>query len=167
MQIKTADGTENVASAGVGGAGLGLGIAGTVLGLLQNGSFGGILGGNCQSQVATKTDLAYVQELGKNDSEIALLKSEQHTEVKIADVYDRLVTKINANEKEQTAFNSAQAVVNAQMGANIAVNANNIAQLQTLCGNLTKTIIPIDNVCPEPMKRYNNWTAPTTTTTGG
>ena len=34
MQIKTADGIENVGSAGVAGAGLGLGIAGTALGLL-------------------------------------------------------------------------------------------------------------------------------------
>jgi hypothetical protein len=31
---------------------------------------------------------------------------------------------------------------------------------------LTKTVIPITNVCPEPMAKYNSWTAPTTTTTG-
>jgi hypothetical protein len=38
MRIKGADGHEyNVASQGVGGAGLGLGIAGTVLGLLNGG----------------------------------------------------------------------------------------------------------------------------------
>lgn len=30
---------------------------------------------------------------------------------------------------------------------------------------LTKTIVPITNVCPEPMKLYNSWTAPTTPTT--
>ena len=36
---------ENYASKGVAGAGLGLGIAGTALGLLQNGNLGGILGG--------------------------------------------------------------------------------------------------------------------------
>jgi hypothetical protein len=35
MQIKTADGTYNVGSQGVAGAGLGLGIAGTALGLLS------------------------------------------------------------------------------------------------------------------------------------
>lgn len=56
-----------------------------------------------------------------------------------------------------------QGVINAQVGANIAVAQNNIASLQTELASLTKTIIPIDNVCPTPMKQYNSWTAPTTT----
>ena len=42
MQIKTQDGEKSVASAGVGGAGLGLGIAGTVLGLLNGGAGNGL-----------------------------------------------------------------------------------------------------------------------------
>ena len=46
---------ENYASKGVAGAGLGLGIAGTALGLLQNGNLGGILGGmgGCNSNHLT------------------------------------------------------------------------------------------------------------------
>jgi hypothetical protein len=39
----------------------------------------------------------------------------------------------------------------------------NIAQLLSL----TKTVVPIGNICPEPMPLYNSWTAPTTTTTTG
>jgi hypothetical protein len=34
--------------------------------------------------------------------------------------------------------------------------------INTLSG-LTKTVIPITSVCPEPMPMYNSWTAPTTT----
>jgi hypothetical protein len=53
-----------------------------------------------------------------------------------------------------------QAVMNSQITANIACMQGNIA---TLMG-LTKTIIPITNVCPEPMAALNSWTAPTATT---
>lgn len=57
----------------------------------------------------------------------------------------------------------AQNVTNAQITANLSCMQGNIA---TLMG-LTKTIVPITNVCPEPMKLYNSWTAPTAPTTTG
>lgn len=170
MQIETAKGTQSVSSAGVGGTGLGLGIAGTALGLLNGGlgGLGGLFGGNYNQQMyATKTDLGYAQELARKDSEIALLKSEQNTEIKIADVYDRLVTKINANYKEQSDWNAAQMVNNCKMSSAIAVNTNNIAALQSSVDAITKTIVPKDVICPEVMQRYNSWTAPTTATTTG
>jgi hypothetical protein len=169
MQIKTADGTASVASAGVGGAGLGLGIAGTALALLNNGGLGNLLGGlgGCNNQVATKSDIAYSQELAKKDSEIALLKSEQNTEVKIADVYDRLITKINANQLAQSEWNAAQMVNNCKMSNAIAVNTNSITALQNCCNSITKLVVPKDSICPEVMPMYNSWTAPTTTTTNG
>lgn len=161
MEIKTADGTQHVASAGVGGSALGLGIAGLSVALLRNG-LNGILGGVGQVvNYATTTDLAYAQELAKKDSEISLLKSEQNTEVKIADVYDRLVTKINANYKEQSDWNAQQMVNNCQMSSAIAVNTNNIAALQNSVAAITKTIVPRTVICPEVMERYNSWTAPT------
>jgi hypothetical protein len=52
---------------------------------------------------------------------------------------------------------SQQAVVNAQITANISCMQGSIASLMSL----TKTIIPIDNVCPPPMPQYNSWVAPT------
>jgi hypothetical protein len=168
MQIKTADGTASVASAGVGGAGLGLGIAGTALALLNNGGLGNLLGGlgGCNNQVATKSDIAYSQELAKKDSEIALLKSEQNTEVKIADVYDRLITKINANQLAQSEWNAAQMVNNCKMSNAIAVNTNSISALQTCCNSITKLVVPKDAICPSVMPEFNSWTAPTAPTTG-
>lgn len=170
MIIKTNDGSFNVASKAETDTALGFGIGTLVLQLLRGGALGGLFGnaascGDCG--VATKTDLAYVQELGKKDSEIALLKSEQNTEIKIADVYDRLVTKINQNQRDQDAWNAAQMVNNSQMSAAIATNQSSIAQLQNCCGQITKLIVPASAVCPEPMSRYNSWTAPTNTPTSG
>ena len=141
--IKTADGERSVASAGVGGAALGTGIAGLSVALL-NGGLGNLLGGlgGC-NQYASKSDIAYSQELAKKDSEIALLKSEQNTEVKIADVYDRLITKINANKEEQTAINMQQAVYNGTNNATVSCLQGQIAQL----ASLSQLVVPSRNVC--------------------
>ena len=167
MQIKTADGEKSVASAGVGGAALGTGIAGLSVALL-NGGLGNLLGGlgGC-NQYASKSDIMYSQELAKKDSEIALLKSEQNTEIKIADVYDRLLTRINADRQAQADWNAAQMVNNCSMSNAIAVNTNSISALQNCCNSITQLVVPKSAICPEVMPMYNSWTAPTTTTTNG
>lgn len=139
------------------------GIIGTALGVLNGGAgllniHGGANGGNTY---VTKDELNYVREISAKDSEIALLKSEQNTEVKIADVYERIMTRVNADARAQADWNAAQSVANAQMSSAIATNAASIAALQGICSGLTKTVIPISNVCPAPMEKYNSWTAPT------
>ena len=89
------------ASKGVAGSGLGLGIAGTVLGIL-NGGLGNILGGcynNCsENNYINRYELEMENKLISKDSEIALLKSNIYTDQKIADVYERLNTKIYSVE---------------------------------------------------------------------
>lgn len=44
--------------------------------------------------------------LARKDSEIALIKSEQNTEVKIADVYARLKGDLLTLERNQNAWNT-------------------------------------------------------------
>lgn len=150
------------ASKGVAGAGLGLGIAGTTLGLL-GGGLNGILGngwGACgcsEDHVVNRYELGLQQELAAKDSRIGLLEADKYTDQKIADFADRVSERFR-NVEAQIA---AQAVTNAQIAANISCMQGTIA---TLSG-LTKTIVPIDNVCPQPMPQYNSWTAPTATTT--
>lgn len=139
------------ASKGVAGAGLGLGIAGTALGLLSGG--GNLInaagnGYNNCGRFVTKDEFQMGQELARKDAEIALIKSEQNTEVKIADVYERLITRINADAKSQADWNAAQMVSNAQMSSAISTNAQSIAGLQNTVGNITKTVIPNNVVCP-------------------
>lgn len=143
------------ASKGVAGSGLGLGIAGTALGVL-NGGLGNLLGGAqacSENNFINRYELEMENKLVSKDSEIALLKSNIYTDQKIADVYERLNGKIGSVE---SAINT-QAVVNAAMTGTINCMQGQIATLQ----NLTKTIVPITNVCPQPMPQYNSWTAPT------
>ena len=57
MQIKTQEGTYNVGSQGVAGAGLGLGIAGTALGLLSGNGLNGLFGNsNCNDTRTISND---------------------------------------------------------------------------------------------------------------
>ena len=157
----------NYASKGVAGAGLGLGIAGTALGVLNGmGGCGNLLGGlfnggNCchENTMVNRYELGLEQASAAKDSKIALLESTIHTNDKILEVYGYLDGRLRGIEGQI----AQQAVVNAQLTANISCMQGNIA---TLMG-LTKTIIPIGNVCPEPMPQFNSWTAPTTTAAAG
>lgn len=160
------------ASKGVANTGLGLGIAGTALGLLNGG--GGILPGlggtsaaadmatvaktvadltgvtnRCSENTpVTRYEMDMAMKLAAKDSEIALLKSEQNTEIKIADVYERIMTRVNADQRAQADWNAAQSVANAQMSAAIATNSNSIAALQNCCSQITKLVVPNTAICP-------------------
>lgn len=162
MYIKTDDGrTFDAASNAKANTGIVLGSIGTGIGLLGShlgNLFGGAYGRSADGQhYVTKDELNYVQTIAAKDSEIALLKSEQNTEIKIADVYERIMTKVNANRDEQLAINAQQAVYNATANSAIAVIQSQISSLM----GLTKMVVPAANVCPAPMEKYNSWTAPT------
>lgn len=146
------------ASRGVAGSGLGLGIAGTALGIL-NGGLGNILGTNCgcsENMAVTRYELGQEQKIAKLESEIALRDANIYSDQKLSEVYKDLSARINGLE----AGLNAQAVYNATNTATINCIQGQVAQLF----GLTKTIVPITNVCPQPMPQYNSWTAPTTTT---
>lgn len=151
------------ASRGVAGAGLGLGVAGTALGLL-NGGLGNLLGGgwnnNCgcsDNHVVTRYEQGLQNEIMTKDSKISLLESNIYTDQKLNDLRNYIDAKVSAVEGTI----NAQAVYNATNTATINCIQGQVAQLFAL----TKTVIPITNVCPQPMPQYNSWTAPTTTTT--
>lgn len=148
-------------------AGLTTGIIGTALGglsALGSGLFGihqmnKNLSSNSEYIARSEFDLA--QKLNAKDCEIALLKSEQNTEIKIADVYERIMTRVNADAKNQSDWNAQQMVNNATMSSAIATNSASILALQNTVAGITKTVVPINSVCPQPMPQYNSWTAPT------
>lgn len=127
----------------LGAIGTGLSVLNGGLGMIGNGS---LFGNNVPDgkQFVTKDELDYVQTIAAKDSEIALLKSESNTEIKIADVYERVMTRVNANERSQADVNAAQAVYNASANSAIAVLQNQVGVLN----GLTKTVIPNTNVCP-------------------
>ena len=145
------------ASKGVAGAGLGLGIAGTALGLLQNGTLGGILGGcnnGCGSDyMVTRYEAQQSARIAELETEVKLRDANVYTLGEVNKLRDYMETKFSAVNTQLC----QQAVVNSQITANISCMQGQIA---TLMG-LTKTVIPITSVCPEPMPQYNSWTAPT------
>ena len=152
----------NYASKGVAGAGLGLGIAGTALGVL-NGGLGNVLGGlggwggGCSDNIpVNRYEMDQQKELINKDMEIAYLKGRDAAKTDSLELYKYVDGRFRGIEAQI----AGQAVVNAQITANISCMQNT---LNTLSG-LTKTVVPIDNVCPAPMPQYNSWTAPTATT---
>jgi hypothetical protein len=146
------------ASKGVAGSGLGLGIAGTALGVL-NGGLGNLLngmggtGGCGNNQYINRYEMELENKIVNRDSEIALLKSNIYTDQKIADVYERLNTKIGGVE----AAVNTQAVYNATMNGAINCMQGQIGQLFSL----TKLVVPNTSVCPG----WRNITISPTTTT--
>ena len=149
--------TNEFASKGVAGTGLGLGIAGTALGLLNGGNGNGILGGlfgnnnnNCCSEdhMINRYEAAQSAKIAELETELKLRDANIYTDSKIADVYERLNTKISGVEAQIC----QQAVLNATTNSTLGCIANQVAQLQAL----TKIVIPAANICP----------APTTTKTG-
>ena len=146
------------ASRGIGGTALGLSI-GALGAEFLGGRLGNILGGNggCgDNATVSRYELGLQQELAAKDSRIGLLESNIYTDSKIADVYERLNNKISGIEAQVC----QQAVINAQVTANLSCMQNTINVLQ----GLTKTVIPVDSICPQVMPQYNSWTAPTATT---
>ena len=150
---------KDFASKGVAGAGLGLGIAGTALGLL-GGNLGGILGGwnncgnGCGNQMVNRYEANQSARIAELETEVKLRDANVYTMTemgKLRDYVDRRFEGVNASI-------NTQAVINAQVAANLSCLTNTV---NTLSG-LTKTVIPITSVCPEPMPQYNSWTAPTT-----
>ena len=150
------------ASRGVSGAGLGLGIAGTALGLMNGGLpglLGGVGNGGCsEDHYVNRYELAMVRDLTNKDMEIAYLKGRDEAKSDSLELYKYVDGKFAFMEREL----ADQRVFNATQISTISCIQNQVAQLQ----GLTKVIVPIGNVCPQPMAQYNSWTAPTTTTGG-
>lgn len=140
------------ASKGVAGAGLGLGIAGTALALLQGGGLGGLLGGGwgcggCAGGAALAAGGVGLAAIAEKDATIAQLRSELDTDRKLIQVWDNLNTKRETSDMK------------------IASLEATVAGLNQVLNSITKVVVPIGAVCPQPMPQHNSWVAPTATTT--
>jgi hypothetical protein len=133
---------KDFASKGVAGAGLGLGIAGTALGLLQNGNLGGVLGGmGCNNQhYVNRYEADQAARIAELETEVKLRDANAYTlgEInKLRDYVDRRFEGVNAQI-------SAQAVYNATNTATIGCINGQIAELMAL----TKRVVPNASICP-------------------
>ena len=146
---------------GIAGAGLGLGIAGTALGLLNGNGLGGILGGwnngaMCHENMpVNRYEAAQSARIAELETEVKLRDANTYTlgEMnKMRDYVDRRFDKIECQV-------NGQAVYNATNIATVNCLAGQVSQLMAL----TKLVIPNGSICPG----WGNVTvAPATTTTG-
>ena len=149
----------------VAGSGLGLGIAGTALGVLNGGWLNGtgLFGNHCgcsENMVINRYELGQEQKIAELTADKKLLEATIYTDGKLNDFRNYVDSRINGVEARM----NAQDVYNATNTAAIGCINSQIACLQNVVNGITKTVVPITAVCPEPMKLYNSWTAPTTTT---
>lgn len=153
------------ASKGVAGAGLGTGIAGLSLGVLNAmGGIGALTGafnprsnavdaaalaamananthGCCSENTpVTRYELGQEQKIAELQSQVALRDASIYTDQKIAALSDRVSDTLRAHEKQLC----EQAVYNA---ANTATVSCLSGQIQQLFG-LTKLVVPNTSVCP-------------------
>ncbi len=151
------------ASKGVAGTGLGLGIAGTALGVMNGGIpglFGGLMGnrnvGCCNENTpVTRYELSQESKIADLQSQIALRDANVYNDQKLLEVYkyfDGKLETVNAKLCDQAVWNATQT-------ATIGCIANQVAALN----GLTKLVVPNTSVCPG----WGNVTVtPSTTTTG-
>lgn len=157
------------ASKGTAGAGLGLGIAGTALGLLNNGGMGllgGRYGNGCGNgcgydgygadrRTVSRETFDVNQQLTQAKMDNAILAADLASEKKMVEVFnaatrrtnevrDELLGMVNGLERKVDAGFGAQSVINCQTGSAVNLLQNQVGQLYSL----TKMVIPNSVVCP-------------------
>ena len=179
MQIKTADGERNVASQGVAGTALGLGIAGTLGFLNQFANGGGLFGGRsvvCPNGAMAVSDDTRI--IGALESKIAKLESERYTDGVGLELYKEIIKESNANDnKIQTNYIELAKAV-AELDKKVAVERqqtiDNFAFLNNeICNtkkeimcyvNATfvpgKLVMPLDSICPPAAAATTTTTTP-------
>jgi hypothetical protein len=152
------------ASKGVAGSGLGLGIAGTALGVLNGGLgnlLGGIMGNGCnngwnngwnngcnggfipvcsENMTVNRYELGQEAKISELQSQIALRDANTYNDQKLLEVYkyfDGKIEGINSRLCDQAVWNATQT-------ATISCMAQQIAALN----GLTKLVVPNTSVCP-------------------
>lgn len=131
------------ASKGVAGSGLGLGIAGTALGLLNNGGLGGIFGGcgsNPSNTVVNRYEAELQQEIAALKADVKLRDANAYTMAemgKLRDYVDAKFDRVDSRLCAQAEWNAAQT------GAISCMRS----QIDQLFG-LTKLVVPNTSVCP-------------------
>ena len=180
------------ASKGVAGSGLGLGIAGTALGVLNssangNGLLGGLFGGGNQNMVSAlqaensmlkaencsdkNAKEVYAQSLADNrrlrDEAFAFIKpladESANNRVELARLQEQLKCCCEKQElREQIVLGKVNELALTTQ-AKFGCVDQTIAGMMGTLGKITNTIVPMSAICPTPMPQYNSWAAPTET----
>ena len=136
------------ASKGVAGSGLGLGIAGTALGLLNNrgGLLDGLLAGGTtcsENTPVSRYELGQESKIAELESQIALRDANIYNDQKMLDLYKYFNTEIRDIREAQNEKWTEQAVVNCRT----ATMANQIADINATLNSITRTAVPSSAIC--------------------
>jgi hypothetical protein len=141
------------ASKGVAGAGLGLGIAGTALGLM-NGGLNNFFGGWGQNGMChentpvNRYELTQEQKIAELQSQLALRDANTYGDQKLLEVYKYFDGELKDIRATMCANDKAQAVINAKFESGFGILNTQVSSISTTIANLTKTVIPNTSVCP-------------------
>jgi hypothetical protein len=150
------------ASKGVAGAGLGTGIAGLSLGVLNGAGNGGILG-NLLGGRNMCGDMLIMEELAKRDSEIAFYKSKNYSDENDLAVYKYFDGRFRELENRMHEHEVQQSVFNANVTTGMSTLGLQVKALEGVIATITKTAIPCTAVC-DFTSRCSAATTTTTTT---
>ena len=140
------------ASKGVAGSGLGLGIAGTALGLLNGGRWfnGGLFNGECgcsENTPVSRYELTQESKIADLQSQIALRDANVYNDQKLLEVYKYFDGQIKDIRAEQNNKWTDQAVINCQNSSGLKVLASQVADVTAVVDSITRTAVPTSALC--------------------
>lgn len=142
------------ASKGVAGSGLGLGIAGTALGLLNNGIGNMFTTANCAcantygTRGVSQFELNQAEKISALESGIALRDANIYNDQKLLELYKYVDGELKDIRKNMCDNEKLQAVINAKFESGLDVIGTQIASINNTLCKLTKTVIPNSSLCP-------------------
>lgn len=138
------------ASKGVAGAGLGTGIAGLSLGVLNAMGNGLGLGSSVLGRatgVTTATEMSYSEALAARDAEIARLNAKAYSDESDLAVYKYFESKITSINERINSMELSQAQTNSAVNASLNVLNGQVQAANETLSNITRTAIPTSAIC--------------------
>lgn len=140
------------ASKGVAGSGLGLGIAGTALGLLNgnNGLLGGLFGNGyvcSENYPVSRYELGQESKIAELQSQIALRDANTYNDQKLLEVYkyfDGELKEIRARQNDKW---TEQAVINCSVNSGLNVLKSQVDSVTATVNSITRTAVPTSALC--------------------
>lgn len=141
------------ASKGVAGSGLGLGIAGTALGVLSSGGWLANLTGRngyatcSENMPVTRYEQELTQKLAEKDSQISLRDANTYNDQKMLELYKFFDGELKEMRATQNAKWTEQAVINCQNSSGLKVLSSQVADITATVNSITKTAVPTSAIC--------------------
>lgn len=165
------------ASKGVAGTGLGTGIAGLALGILNgansgNGVLGGLFGGNCNG--AGLAGMGAMAAISAKDAEIGQLKAEKYADAVGINTFKEVLSALEKRDDKyavlfkdlnKEAVDNRIALTELRGAIQLESERRQAGDQNLYCYvNATfvpgKLVMPLDALCPSAMPRYNDWQPP-------